>query len=533
VRRNEDRREGAEPGLLADALARHDLCVAAAGPGASLGAATSAGVVAGARVDSAALGASSDCPVVLVDATAVGSEARASGARAADALIGRLAAQRTDDTTLLVVGLSEAPGDSEAHLHVAVAVGPGFGPGALTSASTRRAPYVQVIDVAPTVLARFGYEPPDAMAGEPWRSTGDAPTLAQLRDEGVKARAHKDATVPFFVVLLALELLAIGIAVWRRWWRTAELAALAGTCAVGASYLANLVPWWRADPQLPALLGVTAAFAAAMTAMTLLGRGLLARAGMACGLVASVLVVDLLTGGHLQLNSVAGYSPLVAGRFAGIGNVAFGVFEASVLLAAASTRSPTLAALAGLAVIVDGAPQWGSDVGGVLALVPAFTLLVLLLAGRAASIGRLAVAALAGAAVVSAFAIADHARPAAEQTHLGRFVGQVLDGSAGGVLRRKAESNLSLLFHSPVTALLPLVVAGVVVLFLRPPPPLRRVFDRSPAWRAGLLAVATASGLGFVVNDSGAAVAALAIVVAVPATVAVLARHARESAAAG
>ena len=46
-------------------------------------------------------------------------------------------------------------------------------------------------------------------------------------------------------------------------------------------------------------------------------------------------------------------------------------------------------------------------------------------------------------------------------------------------------------------------------------------------------AVATASGLGFVVNDSGAAVAALAIVVAVPATVAVLARHARESAASG
>jgi hypothetical protein len=251
------------------------------------------------------------------------------------------------------------------------------------------------------------------------------------------------------------------------------------------------------------------------------------------GVTAAVLGADLLTGSHLQLNSVAGYSPLVAGRFAGIGNVAFGVFEASVLLAAASTRSPTLAALAGLAVIVDGAPQWGSDVGGVLALVPAFTLLVLLLAGRAASVGRLALAALAGAAVVSAFGIADHARPADEQTHLGRFVGQVLDGSAGGVLRRKAESNVSLLFHSPVTALLPLVVAAVVVLFLRPPGPLRRVFERSPAWRAGLLAVATASGLGFVVNDSGAAVAALAIVVAVPATVAVLARHARESAASG
>jgi hypothetical protein len=84
-----------------------------------------------------------------------------------------------------------------------------------------------------------------------------------------------------------------------------------------------------------------------------------------------------------------------------------------------------------------------------------------------------------------------------------------------------------------VTALLPFVVAFLLVLFLRPPAALQRTFALSPAWRAGLLAVVTASGLGFVLNDSGAAVAALAIVVAVPATLAVLARHAREAAGAG
>jgi hypothetical protein len=330
-----------------------------------------------------------------------------------------------------------------------------------------------------------------------------------------------------------VQVLVLGLAVWRRWWRAAEVAALAGTCAVGASYLANAVPWWRADPALVALLGVTAAVTLVMTGVALLGRGLLARAGIACGLVALVLVGDLLTGAHLQMSSVAGYSPLVAGRFAGIGNVAFGVLASSVLLAAASTRSATFAALTALVVIVDGGPQWGSDVGGVLALVPAYAVLVLLLAGRAASLGRIAVAAVAGGLVVTAFAIADHARPPDDQTHLGRFVGQVLDGTAGDVLLRKATANVGLLFHSPITALLPVVIAGAVVLFLRPPQLLRRTFERSPAWRAGLLAVLTASGLGFLLNDSGAAVPALAIVVAVPATLAVLARHARESAAAG
>jgi hypothetical protein len=233
------------------------------------------------------------------------------------------------------------------------------------------------------------------------------------------------------------------------------------------------------------------------------------------------------------MSSVAGYSPVVAGRFAGIGNVAVGVLAASALLAAASTRSATIAALTAIVVVVDGAPMWGSDVGGVLALVPAYALLVLLLAGREVNAARLAVASAAGGLIVTAFGIADHVRPSDQQTHLGRFVGQVLDGTAGAVIRRKAEANLSLLFHSPVTALLPVVVAFLLVLFLRPPAVLRRTFERSPAWRAGLLAVLPASGLGAVLNDSGVAVPALAIVVALPATLAVLARHARVSAGAG
>jgi hypothetical protein len=76
-------------------------------------------------------------------------------------------------------------------------------------------------------------------------------------------------------------------------------------------------------------------------------------------------------------------------------------------------------------------------------------------------------------------------------------------------------------------------VALLVALFLRPPDPLRRTFERSPAWRTGLLALLTASAIGFVLNDSGAAVPALAIVVALPATIAVVARHARIPAAAG
>ena len=256
-------------------------------------------------------------------------------------------------------------------------------------------------------------------------------------------------------------------------------------------------------------------------------------AQVVCGFVAAVVLVDLLTGAHLQLSSVAGYSPLVAGRFAGIGNVAFGVLAAAVLLAAsASRRAVVIAAIGLVAVAVDGAPSFGSDVGGVLALVPAFVLLAMLRTGTRVTLSRLALAGAGAAAVVTAFALADFARPAGDRTHLGRFVQDVVDGTAGEVLSRKAGAVLDLLLRSPVTALLPLVVAAAVYLVVRPPAPLAAAFAAAPDWRHGLLAVGMASALGFALNDSGAAVPALAICVALPATLAVVARARSEQGAA-
>ena len=52
----------------------------------------------------------------------------------------------------------------------------------------------------------------------------------------------------------------------------------------------------------------------------------------------------------------------------------------------------------------------------------------------------------------------DYARPAAHQTHAGRFVGQVLHGGAAQVVHRKADAVLGS-FTNPV------VTMAVVVLF--------------------------------------------------------------------
>ena len=175
-----------------------------------------------------------------------------------------------------------------------------------------------------------------------------------------------------------------------------------------------------------------------------------------------------------------------------------------------------------VAVVVAGV--WGSDVGGVLALGPAFALLGLRVAGARVTALRLAGALGAAAAVVVALALVDLRRPAGDRTHLGRFAADVRDGTAGELLVRKATSVVDLLLTSPVTAALPLVVAGAVWLLLRPPPRLRAALAQEPGLRHGLPAVGLLAAVGFVVNDSGAAVPALALLVAVPATVAVVAR---------
>ena len=119
---------------------------------------------------------------------------------------------------------------------------------------------------------------------------------------------------------------------------------------------------------------------------------------IALGAVFGLLVVDMLIGAPLQLNTVFGYSPTVGGRFAGMGNLAYGQFAGAAFLLfglvsrrLAGWRFATAAALRCLvlAIIIDGMPMWGSDVGGVLAFVPAVGVTPALLSDRGIRCGRL------------------------------------------------------------------------------------------------------------------------------------------------
>jgi hypothetical protein len=187
-------------------------------------------------------------------------------------------------------------------------------------------------------------------------------------------------------------------------------------------------------------------------------------------------------------------------------------------------------ALLAVTVLVDGVPMFGSDVGGVLASVPAFALVVLAARGRRINIRRAAVVAAGTAALVVGLAAIDLARPAANRTHLGRFAHRVLNGEAGSILHRKLAANWAILTSSPWTLLVPVVVIGFAVLALGRRGPLASLVRDRPDLRTLVVASLVMAAIGFAVNDSGIVVPALQLTVLGPWLVVVLLTPEREAA---
>ena len=128
------------------------------------------------------------------------------------------------------------------------------------------------------------------------------------------------------------------------------------------------------------------------------------------------------------------------------------------------------AALLGLALVVDGTPFWGSDVGGVLAMVPAYAVAVIGLFGLRVRIRSLLIGIGAAVVAIVAFALVDLSRPHDSQTHLGRLVTSTRDGgwhSFAIVIERKLSANIDALWPSQWTVMVPIMVvlmAGVIAL---------------------------------------------------------------------
>jgi len=551
-------RQDSRLGSLAATLGQRGDCVAAIGPGAAVGAADGDGRVGSATAyEPSTLPADlARCPVTLVDPG--GLTTRDRGARATqlaglDARLGEVLAATPENATVIVAGLAD-DGPAE-RVRVVLERGPGIAPGTLRSSATRQDGMVLLTDLAPEVVALRGGSGPASWTGDAWTVLPDDGTAAARRETMVDTAqaAHQVQPLadPFFktwaigqlVLYLGALLLArrssTGDATRRRLARGVRAVAVVAACVPAATYLAALVPWWRVGPPLLTLSAVVAAVALVLGSMALAGpwrRHPLGSPAAVAAITALVIAGDAVTGSRLTLSTLMGEQPTIGGRFYGLGNVAFALLATSVLLLCVAVadlgarrgrpRAGALAALAiGLvAVVVDGSPTWGADLGGPAALLPAVAGLVVVALGLRLGWGRVLMVGLVTVLALVGLAVVDYLRPASSRTHLGRFVQTVLDGGALDVITRKAQQNLDMLTGSPLAMLIPVGLVLVIVALLRPHSalgrPLLPAYDRVPLLRTGLICIVVMWLIGFVMNDSGTAIPAVGATVLVPLLIA-------------
>ena len=460
----------------------------------------------------------------------------------ADALLGRLVAEVAGPDDAVIV-LSPVAGGASPELAIVALRTPSTDGGVLRSATTRRDGYVQLADVAPTILRLLGEEAPDDVEGRPFE-VSDRPSggrVAELADEA-EAAAFRDSLMPI-VVPSVIGYLAVLVAV--AWWSSS--ARLRRLVVPAAHAALAIVPASFALGQVRAVTGSTPGYLAALAGLAAVVGSLTwaverRRPGLgsvvAVALITVLFAADVLLGAPLQVNAVFGYSVAVAGRFAGIGNLAFALFgAATVLLAALAVQRwgdrarPGVLALLASVVLLEGLPMLGADVGGVVSMVPAFVVAALILHGRPLRVLHALVATVAAAGAVLSFAFVDAARPEGERTHLSRLAEHLLDGRAssfGDSLTRRLQASFGGAEVAAWILVLGLVVlvGGYVVLVARGVLGARRERShRRPAWLRGAPASAAMAGLavlaavGLVANDSSIAVPATMLIVVAPVAV--------------
>jgi hypothetical protein len=540
-------------GLLASAAS----CSVAVGPGAALALADSAGHVGSYLPSPSDLTAAvlSRCPLTVVDLGNLGYTERTSVLRSADSELARIVAELPAGTTLLVT----APGATTKppHLQLALVDGPGYQAGLLHASSTRQPGLVVLTDLTPTVLGWLGRAvPPGVVGAQITRGDrGSLPaTIQSLAGRDAAEQVWRSTHDEFFWTYALADVVvlgAIGLAFWgaeperrrqrARWWRVAGVFAV--SVPVG-TFLADLAPWWRMAHPAAWLYGAAVAWAVAIGLAALLAtRRLdpLAPLGVVCLLTLAVLGIDVMTGSRLQMQTPFGLSVLEAGRFYGIGNEALGIYGVSALFGAAwlglaalrrypASRRPAVlavAAAATFAVVASGWPGFGGKVGGTIAMVPCFCLLLMAVAGIRLNWRRVLLVAVSGVALFAAFALISYFTPVTGASDIGRFAGDVLHGHAGGLLLRKIHSNVGSLSVNAFSPVIPIVVVLTGLMLWRPSwfrlRTLPLAYAAQPLLRTVLAVLWLMPVLGWFADDSGVIVPAAALPLALPLGIAVAA----------
>ncbi len=526
----------------------------AIGPGAALALASPAG-----RVSSYSPGASgvsraylSRCRLTVVDLGALpAGGARPAAVRAADRAAGKIIAAAPAGAIVAVAGLGDG---TAAHLRAIIVGGPGYRSGELASAATRQPGLTVITDLTPTVLGWRGAAVPAATVGSAIRSEARgtlAATVRGLTGQDTAAQVYRDTLAPFFLIYGFGEGVLFGLLTLMFWGRGEDRRRrrraayrTAGTLVIAlpaGTFLASLVPWWQLAHPALWLYGMASAWAVAIGLVALAGpwrRDPLGPPGFVAAVTVAVVGLDVITGSRLQLGTPFGLSVIVGGRYYGIGNNGIATYGIAGITCAAwvgaavlrhGSRRRAVAAAAAVAlftVIASGWPGFGAKVGGTIAMVPAFLLLLAALAGLRLTARRMSLIAVSGLVLVAGFALVNYFVPATGPSDIGAFVGHVLHGGSGGILQRKVGSNIGSLSENPWVLVIPVVIFAAGLMLVWPTRlglrPLAAAYRELPLLRPVFTAIWLIGLLGWFANDSGITVAGAALPFALPLAIAIV-----------
>ncbi len=452
-----------------------------------------------------------------------------------DSIIGNLVLRLDPGTMVLVVGVT--PSASTYGMSPLVAIGAGLERGELASPSTHRSGIVTLTDLAPSVLHMLGEDVPDSMHGTALRVTPGASSWESLTvlDEMLTARSESlpalrmafvvISVVVFLGALFALRLHRPG----PRGLRIIEVAAL--SCA--AWPLVTFLLRFSTTTSSLGIWTLPVSWAAAVgigLATQPLRRSALDPLMVICGLTFTLITVDLALGGHLVLGSFFGSAPNVGFRYFGTDNAVFAILATcSIILCAGlidrqgddrfdeRDRREQLwlvITVAAIAVLVDGAPWLGADVGGVLTLVPVLGVLVWVLSGRQLRWRYLVVAVAAALAVLVAAVGVDALRAPDQRTHIGRFFIEIAQGNfelLSSTIVDKWNNSMAVLWASNWTWAVPIVAVYSLYVLVVAKGWTELLPIRSPR-RAAVVAALVLGVVGWLLNDSGILVTALVLV---------------------
>ena len=350
-----------------------------------------------------------------------------------------------------------------------------------------------------------------------------------------------------------------------------------------ASFLANATDWSASSAPGPFLYTAIIVIAVLLGMITLavcriraLRDRPLAPAGLLSLFTLAVIGLDVMTGSHLEAQTPFGLSYTIAGRFFGIGNSAIGVYCASAMIGSAfvaslilPSRGPgeipphewpntfreagagwltraipgrlgltklpdaerhdrrrallAVGVIAALAIAACGWPTWGAKVGGTIAMVPGFVLLLFFVAGLRITWRKLAVAGISGVVLISALAVLNYLQPAGSRSHLGNFVGSIFDGTWSTTLHRKIDTALASVHNDWFSGYVPWILGWCLVAVVAPrligSRSMALVYAREPFIRCALWLSLVTVVIGMFVDDSAVLVPKMALFIAFPMAV--------------